>query len=328
MNYQMAAAAVVPVLFFFAYAQEKVHASLFGAAVLRAFRRGLWIVLPAIVIELALTFYLNPHSLMPYQGAAVEAGIAALPEETLKLLGILFVARRFGDARHPGDIILLSVGVSLGFALLENVLYLLHAADWQTLALARGLTAVPAHGMFGLMMGVLIVGSLSRDDRGVSAPLIALVLPTLAHAAYDFILVLHQLLPFLAWPMQVMPWLLAGLAGVTIVLCDTVLPRAMRRLALREDVMSAVERGPLGPTVIGIVLLIVGLGVATVMMFAPQALLRESMATLCALPVMFGLDMLATAVGRIQDRGPSSYRDEVIRRRLRGISVKPGAAAG
>ena len=94
------------------------------------------------------------------------------------------------------DGVVYAVSIGMGFAAIENVGYIFSFADdWQNVALMRGITAVPAHFAFAVIMGfffslVRIGGRHTGRDR-----MMVLVAPVLAHGAYDGILMAGGTLP-------------------------------------------------------------------------------------------------------------------------------------
>lgn len=109
--------------------------------------------------------------------------LVALVEEFSKFLfvrGILFHDSHFNE---PFDGIVYSVMVSMGFATLENILYV--SQGGVSTAILRMFTAVPAHATFAVLMGYYI--GKARFEPG-SAPYswIGLVAATAFHGAYDY----------------------------------------------------------------------------------------------------------------------------------------------
>ena len=109
--------------------------------------------------------------------------------------GFKYAVLRWRTWRHPAfdcqyDGVVYAVFVSLGFALWENIGYVL-MFGMQT-ALARALTAVPGHACFGVFMGVWY-GVAKRwelygyPDRAKTARWLCVVIPALLHGCYDFI---------------------------------------------------------------------------------------------------------------------------------------------
>lgn len=123
--------------------------------------------------------------------AAVESALgAAIPEESAKFLMLWFVVRRFKDCDSGGDLFCSAILVGLGFAAIENVLYLFNAgADWAMTGLIRGLMAVPCHTIDGMFMGYFLALWWRKALVTPVALALALILPMLAHGLYDFPLI-------------------------------------------------------------------------------------------------------------------------------------------
>lgn len=112
--------------------------------------------------------------------------VAATSEEFFKLIILLIIIWKSSDFNEKFDGIVYAVFVSMGFAAIENVLYVFDYG-FQT-GLMRALTAVPAHFLFGVSMGFYV--GLARfypafRKRFLAA---ALIYPILLHGLYDFIL--------------------------------------------------------------------------------------------------------------------------------------------
>ncbi len=88
------------------------------------------------------------------------------------------------------DGVLYAVFVSLGFALWENISYVLNYGLYA--AFARALTAIPGHTCFGVYMGLFYSAAKKYerigDTKGLGVcKIMALLVPVLLHGAYDFI---------------------------------------------------------------------------------------------------------------------------------------------
>ena len=88
------------------------------------------------------------------------------------------------------DGVVYAVFVSLGFALWENISYVMHFGF--TTALVRAVTAIPGHTCFGVFMGVFYGMARKYENRGwkeKASPYrkLAVVIPALLHGAYDYI---------------------------------------------------------------------------------------------------------------------------------------------
>jgi len=196
--------AILPALFMWEFAAIKVNFRLPKAARKRLFKLGSRFALLALVIEIV-------EGLIPLKGLApgwhafIQAlFIAAIPEELVKFAAVNKFGRKELDELGPGVAILLAVGASLGFAVLETKLYVLGGGlgVWAI----RAVSAIPMHGIFGFVMGSFMVlawrNPMRFDERML---VLALVVPILFHFAYDFPLMLHDLDKTLVWPMRLQP---------------------------------------------------------------------------------------------------------------------------
>ena len=80
--------------------------------------------------------------------------------------------------------------VSLGFALWENINYVL-SYGFST-AIVRAITAIPGHACFGVFMGVFYGLARKQYNRGKMFSskifrIFSIVVPVLLHGSYDFI---------------------------------------------------------------------------------------------------------------------------------------------
>jgi RsiW-degrading membrane proteinase PrsW (M82 family) len=93
------------------------------------------------------------------------------------------------DYRYDG--IVYAVSASLGFAALENILYI--SLFGTGVAFGRALFSIPGHTTFGVFMGFYMsrakASLLAGNARGLRRyKLLALVIPMLIHGLYDFLL--------------------------------------------------------------------------------------------------------------------------------------------
>ena len=98
------------------------------------------------------------------------------------------------------DGVVYAVSVSLGFALWENIQYVLQFG--MATALARAVTAVPGHACFGVFMGTWYGAAKRRSlfgQNGMSRfdRMIALIMPVILHGCYDYIVMAED--PSVEW---------------------------------------------------------------------------------------------------------------------------------
>lgn len=200
--------------------------------ILGTFFLGVLTVIPVLVYAGPLTEVLMPEAMAPVARAATEGFIlAALPEEACKLVVLAGFARGLKAFDEPMDGLVYGVVASLGFATLENVLYVVGAGDgWFGIALMRAVTAVPAHATFGAIMGFYIARSHFEPQRRSLMMLAAFAVPVLLHGFYDLGLLATSYSGDLAWA-------LLGLG--TLILAVVWAIRLQRRLRRDQQVLLA-----------------------------------------------------------------------------------------
>ena len=113
---------------------------------------------------------------------------AAIPEELAKyaLLWLFLRNNRHFDERMDG--IVYAVCISLGFAGLENVLYVMGDEEWMSIALSRAIFSVPGHFCFGVIMGYFYSLSRFTWTNLHWNKVMTIVAPIVAHGVFDAIL--------------------------------------------------------------------------------------------------------------------------------------------
>jgi protease PrsW len=109
--------------------------------------------------------------------------IVALVEEFSKFIFVRGILYRNTNFNEPFDGIVYSVMVGMGFATLENVMYV--ADGGWGVAVLRMFTAVPAHASFAVLMGYYL-GLAKFVHKKSHYGWYALGIATLFHGAYDY----------------------------------------------------------------------------------------------------------------------------------------------
>ena len=130
---------------------------------------------------------LDPIQLIPYTFLGI-----ALVEELSKWVFVYGYTYKRSEFNHAYDAIVYAVFVSLGFACIENILYVLNTLEIQT-AITRGLLAVPGHTCDGILMGYfLALAKISEKNNNIKLArknkIFSIVVPMLAHGLYDYLL--------------------------------------------------------------------------------------------------------------------------------------------
>lgn len=120
--------------------------------------------------------------------------VVALTEELMKYLVLRWYIYHHDEFDEPFDGIMYGTAISLGFAAIENVLYVFSSDDGIGTGLLRMFTAVPAHAMFGVLMGYFV--GKAKFTVGRTASFIermkGLFVAVLFHGLYDFFLFLNE----------------------------------------------------------------------------------------------------------------------------------------
>ncbi|MBR3854903.1 MAG: PrsW family intramembrane metalloprotease [Bacteroidaceae bacterium] len=124
---------------------------------------------------------------------------AALPEECAKFFFFwIFVRRnRFFDERMDG--IVYACCVSLGFAALENIMYLFQNYEsWVSVGITRAIFSVPGHFFFGVLMGYYYSLVQFSKKSSLFNMCMVLVAPIVAHTVFDAILFAMPVVPIVS----------------------------------------------------------------------------------------------------------------------------------
>ena len=120
--------------------------------------------------------------------------VAALPEEFLKLLALWMVLRKNPYYDEHYDAIVYAVCVGLGFAGLENYLYVVDSEDWLTTGIFRALLSVPAHYAFAVLMGYYY-SKHHFVTHSFKTAFCILFVPVFAHGVFDALLMSAEVNP-------------------------------------------------------------------------------------------------------------------------------------
>ena len=153
---------------------------------------GIVSTIPAIILEavgsavLGRIFETDGFFYAVFMNFLVIAGA----EEGVKFFFLKRKSWNSPDFNCQFDGVVYSVFVSLGFALLENILYVLRYGF--STAIARALLSVPGHACFGVFMGAFY-GMAKRYENGgcpqncQNCLRRSVLIPMLLHGIYDFI---------------------------------------------------------------------------------------------------------------------------------------------
>lgn len=126
-------------------------------------------------------------------------------EEFFKWLVIFTLIFRHIEFDDPYDGILYGASVSLGFATVENVLYLLTFGI--DTAFVRAILPVSSHALFGVVMGYYYGKSkFAKNDKQVEYLFLSLFAPLTLHITYNSILTFEGYWVYLIAPFMLFLW--------------------------------------------------------------------------------------------------------------------------
>lgn len=169
---------------FFMYIKDKYEKEPWGMLLL-----GLLFGLYTAAVIYALGHWLEwrfPHEETPLYTAFISS---AAVEEGIKLLFLFFLVWRNRNFNEPLDGIVYAVFLSLGFAWVENIVYVTHPVlgGYET-ALVRAALSVPGHGLFGVQMGYRLGRARFGMGNRAGQLFLTFAVPYLLHALYNFFL--------------------------------------------------------------------------------------------------------------------------------------------
>ena len=192
-NVVLILAAVIPAVFLMikVYRSDRLERESHGM-LLRLVVGGVLSALIALVSEWVLSGLLQ--LLVPSTSALFDVllyfVVVAFSEEGAKYFMLRRRSWSSPEFNCQYDGVVYAVFVALGFALWENISYVMHYG-FQT-ALVRAVTAIPGHACFGVFMGVFYgfakkFERSGRPQESRTCRILAVLFPALLHGLYDYI---------------------------------------------------------------------------------------------------------------------------------------------
>ncbi|MBK9466352.1 MAG: PrsW family intramembrane metalloprotease [Chitinophagaceae bacterium] len=158
-----------------------------------SFFLGCFAILPAIWFENEFAYTIDGT----ITGVAIFSyAIVGFSEEASKFLGLRLYSYNKKSFDEPLDGIVYSVMVSMGFATLENVMYVLNYAQagrGLEVGIQRMFLSVPAHASFAVVMGYFAgKAKFTTGSKSLLLMLTGLLMAIFFHGTYDFFLFLPK----------------------------------------------------------------------------------------------------------------------------------------
>ena len=190
----------VAVLLWYIYRKDKVQPEptkwllkAFGFGVLSAFLSFVF----SVPVSFLLGMEMDANTYSSIREAFADAFVlAAIPEELAKLIMLWLLLRKNPHFDERFDGIVYAVCIGMGFAGIENVMYLIGGIEngtWIGTGIVRALFSVPAHFLFAVLMGYYYSIYHFGIDRSTKIKVLVLAAPIIAHGIYDGILMSIQI---------------------------------------------------------------------------------------------------------------------------------------
>ena len=165
----------------------------------RAILLGVAICIPVAILETGIEFLFlgDEGESNSFFGTIFDAFfVAAIPEESFKLLGLWLLLRKNPYFDEHFDGIVYAVCIGLGFAAVENVFYVVGDEDWLSVAIGRALLSVPGHYAFAVLMGYYY-SVYHFVDHTPPVAVCVLLVPVVAHGVFDTLAMSGNVNPYL-----------------------------------------------------------------------------------------------------------------------------------
>lgn len=194
MKIELVLLAILPVIVFmiWIYIKDKYEKEPV-TALIKFFIVGIFVSILALIIE-SIIIKLNIFS--DYSSSIyVSFIVAASIEEGLKASILIPLLNNEKNFNEKLDGIVYSVFLSLGFATIENIIYIFFE-DYNiafSVGIIRGLISIPAHIMYGITMGYYIskYKFTNKKIKKREYLIMSFLMPIILHGLFDFILTIE-----------------------------------------------------------------------------------------------------------------------------------------
>lgn len=234
MDYLLLLAVLPGVLIaFYVYSKDAIEKEP-GKLLFKLFLGGVICIAPAILLELLGSYLLYGDfwaSADEYTSNLVifveNFLVIALAEEACKFFVLKKTTWRHEAFNYRFDGIVYSVFAGMGFAVLENVLYVFDYGIGN--AISRALTSIPGHAAFAVCMGIFYAEAKACENRGEKGKatknlVLALILPIFMHGFFDFCLSANE-------------WYWFLLFYVYIIVVDIVMIKKIKSFSKKDEMI-------------------------------------------------------------------------------------------
>lgn len=176
--------------------------------------------------------FISSHSSLILLESFIGVGLI---EELMKWIWLVFVISRWRDFIYYANGIVYASGIAAGFNLVESMIYIQMDNNLFNMVL-RGLTAIPVHFLFAIVMGFLFARFKFEGKRFLW---VSLLIPTLLHGLYDFFI--FQTYAELLMGASIL--VLAGCLALAIWICRIALKADRWRLEKNSSFITTTSPG-------------------------------------------------------------------------------------
>jgi RsiW-degrading membrane proteinase PrsW (M82 family) len=194
-TFKLLTLAIAPTIFIvgYVYWRERFDAKQLSL-MLKCYLLGGLAVILTLLISKIIKIAVHPHNQTTIDEMLYAFINVACVEEFSKYFFLRFYAYPKKEFYDPYDGITYSVAIAMGFASLENILYVMIQPSYYLsvyVGTIRSVTAIPAHAAMGVMMGYFVgMAKFQRSNRQFL--LAGFLAAVIFHGCYDFFLFLHS----------------------------------------------------------------------------------------------------------------------------------------
>ena len=158
----------------------------------KLFIYGMLSCFPAVAIELIIGQFFEKEEYMNLLQLLIYVTInIALVEEICKWFVVYKITYHNKEFDHVYDAVVYAVFTALGFASLENIIYVYIGG--VGVGIARAISAIPGHVAFAVIMANYIskakLESISNNKaKEIKNLVLSIIIPTIIHSIYDYLL--------------------------------------------------------------------------------------------------------------------------------------------
>ena len=197
-NIILLALSILPaiLLMIYVYAKDKYQKEPFKSLA-KAFFGGILAIIITLVLDGIIDHFCSNMTGLAETAFYTAFFQAGIPEEFSKFLIFMIFIWRDKNFDEYFDGIVYASFISLGFACLENILYVFGSYEQSLFkgiatGVARALLSVPGHFLFGVIMGYFLSMAKFNKGKRLRYILAGLLLAIVAHGLFDWILMFNS----------------------------------------------------------------------------------------------------------------------------------------